>query len=124
MFPFGFHSNPALDKAVESATSNSNFVPRAAFFAVYVPRDTCLHRKTQLRLCCIPTSKRCELNDDEEKLGNILIGDGSSDIPMCSNEKAYVFLSEGIVTPLIPGRLQLYWPWGLQRCTCDSNTTH
>ena len=106
MFPFGFHSNPALDKAVESATSNSNFVPRAAFFAVYVPRDTCLHRKTQLRLCCIPTSKRCELNDDEEKLGNILIGDGSSDIPMCSNEKAYVFLSEGIVTPLIPGRLQ------------------
>ncbi|XP_015775019.1 PREDICTED: uncharacterized protein LOC107353211 [Acropora digitifera] len=94
MFPFGGHSNPSLDNAVESATSNSNFVPKAAFFAVYVPRDTCLHHKTQLRLCCIPTSKRCELNDYEEKLGNILIGDGSSDIPMCSNEKAYVFISE------------------------------
>ena len=106
MFPFGGHSNPALDKAVESATSNSNFVPRGAFFAVYVPRDTCLHRKTQLRLCCIPTSKRCKLNAEEEELGNVLIGDGSSDIPMCSNEKAYVFLSEGIVTPLKPGRLQ------------------
>ena len=106
MFPFGGHSNPTLDNAVESATSHSHFVPRAAFFAVYVPRDTCLHRKTQLRLCCIPTSKRCELNDYEEKLGNILIGDGSSDMPMCSNEKAHVFLSEGIVTPLKPGRLQ------------------
>ena len=42
--------------------------------------------------------------DCEEKLGNILIGDGSSGITMCSNEKAYVFLSEGIVTPLVAER--------------------
>ena len=91
---------------MESARINSDFVPRAAFFAVYVPRDTCLYGNTQLRLCCIPTSKRCELNDYEEKQGNVLIGDGSSDIPMCSNEKAYIFLSEGIVTPIKPERLQ------------------
>ena len=106
IFSFGRHLNPPFDKTVESAIINSNFVPKAAFFAVYVPRNTCLYRKTQLRLCCIPTCKRCELNDYEEKLGNILIGDGSSDIPMCSNEKAYVFISEGIVAPLIAGRLQ------------------
>ena len=80
----------------------------AACFAVYVPIDTRLYGNTQLRLCCIPASKRCELNDCEEKLGNILIGDGSSDIPMCFNQKAYVFLSEGIVTPLNPRRLQRF----------------
>ena len=100
--PFCWHSNPA----VESAIINSNNVPKAAFFAVFMPRNTHLHCETCLRLCCIPTCKRCELNDYEEKLGNILIGDGSSDIPMRSNEKAYVFLSEGVVTPLIAGRLQ------------------
>ena len=104
--PLCGHSNPASDKELESVVTNSDFVPRAAFFAVYVPRDTCLYGDTQLRLCCIPTSKRCELNDCEEKLGNIRLGDGSSDKPMCSNEKAYVFLSEGIVTPIKPERLQ------------------
>ena len=71
-----------------------------------MPRDTCLYGDTQLRPCCIPISKRCELNDYEEKQGNVLIGYGSSDEPMCSNEKAFVFLSEGIVTPIKPERLQ------------------
>ncbi|XP_029207608.2 uncharacterized protein LOC114971230 [Acropora millepora] len=106
MFPFGRHSNPALDTASELAILDADFTPRAAFFAVFVPRKTCLHCDTNLRLWCSPTSKRCELIAYEEALGNILIGDGISDRPMCSNEKAYIFLSEGIVTPLIPGRLQ------------------
>ena len=87
---------------------NSNFVPRAALFAVYVPRNTCLYGDTQLRLCCIPTSKRCKLNAEEEELGHVRIGDESSYVPMCSNEKAYVFLSEGIVTPLNPTRLERF----------------
>ena len=85
---------------MESASVSS----KSAFFAVYVPRSTCLHGDTELRVYCIPTSKRSELIDYEEKQGNIRIGDGSSSIPMYSNEKAYVFLSEGIVTPLKPGR--------------------
>ena len=79
---------------------------KSAFFAVFVPRNTCLHGDTELRLYCTPTSKRCEMIDYEESLGNILIGDGSSGITMCSNEKAYVFLSEGIVTPLVAERSQ------------------
>ena len=106
MFPFGRHSNPALDTASELAILDADFIPRAAFFAVFVPRNTCLHGVTELRLYCIPTSKRRAMIDYEERLGNILIGDGSSDRPMCSNEKAYIFLSEGIVTPLRPGSLQ------------------
>ena len=107
--PLCWHSNPAL----ESAIINSNNVPKAAFFAVFVRRNTCLYGKTQLRLYCVPTCKRCELNDYEEKLKSILIGDGSSDKPMCSNEKAYVFLSEGIVAPLKAGHLQgLHVRWG------------
>ena len=106
MFPFGRHSNPALDTASELAILDADFTPRAAFFAVFAPRNTCLHGDTELRLYCIPASKRCEVIDYEERLGNILIGDGISDRPMCSTEKAYIFLSEGVVTPLIPGRLQ------------------
>ena len=113
MFPFGRHSNPALDTASELAILNADFIPRAAFFAVFVPRNTCLHGDTELRLYCMPSSKRCEVIDCEERLGNILIGDGSSERPMCSNEKAYIFLSDGIVTPLNPRRLQrLYIRWG------------
>ena len=113
MFPFGRHSNPALDTASELAILNADFIPRAAFFAVFVPRNTCLHGDTELRLYCIPSSKRCEVIDYEERLGNILIGDGCSDRPMCPNEKAYIFLSDGIVTPLNPRRLQrLYIRWG------------
>ena len=104
--PLCGHSNPPSDKALESVITKSDIVGIAAFFAVYVPRDIRLCARTQLRLCCIPTSKRCELNDYEEKHGNIMIGDGSSDRPMCSNDKAFVFLSEGIVTPIKPERLQ------------------
>ncbi|XP_044171363.1 uncharacterized protein LOC114948882 [Acropora millepora] len=88
-------------RVVESASVSS----KSAFFAVFVPRKTCLHCDTNLRLWCSPTSKRCELIAYEEALGNILIGDGSSGITMCSNEEAYVFLSEGIVTPLKTGGL-------------------
>ena len=94
---------PAHDQASETS----------AFFAVFVHRNICLHGDTNLRLCCSPTSKRCQLIAQEEALGNILIGGGSSIRPMCSNEKAYVFLSEGIVTPLRPERLQgLNVRWG------------
>ena len=88
---------PAHDQASE---------PRRAFFAVFVHRNICLHRHTNLRLWCSPTSKRCQLIAYEEALGNILIGGGSSNRPMCSNEKAYVFLSEGVVAPLRSERLQ------------------
>ena len=102
------HSDPDSDKAFESVITYSDIVPRAAFFAVYVPIKTKLYLKTQLRLYCIPTSKRDNLNCYEKNLGNMLIGDGSSYEPMCSNEKAYVFLSEGIVTPLDPRRLQRF----------------
>ena len=78
---------------------------KSAFFAVYVPRSTCLHGDTKLRVYCIPTSKRCEMIDCEEKQGNILIGNGSSVITMCSNEEASVFLSEGKKK----GRLLVRW---------------
>ena len=88
---------PAHDQASE---------PRRAFFTVIMDRNTCLHGDTYLRLCCFPTSERCQPIAYEEKQGNILIVGGSSNRPMCSNEKAYVFLSEGIVTPLRPERLQ------------------
>ena len=101
------HSNPPSDKALESVITKSDIVGIAAFFAVYVPRDIRLRVKTQLRLYCIPTSKICKLSDYEERHGNVMIGDGSSDRPMCSNEKAYVFLkSDGIVTAVKPERLQ------------------
>ena len=102
------HSDPSSDKALESVITNSDLVPRATFFAVYVPRKTNLYLETQLRLCCIPTSKRCELINYEEKQENVLIGDGSSDRPLCSNDKAFVFLSEfeGIVKPVEPEDFQ------------------
>ena len=91
---------------MEATISESDSAGIGAFFAVYVPRDIRLRARTQLRLCCIPTSKRCELNDYEEKHENIMIGDGTSDRPMCSNEKAFVFLkSDGIVTAVKPERL-------------------
>ena len=41
MFPFGRRSNPALDTASELAILDADFIPRAAFFAVFVPRNTC-----------------------------------------------------------------------------------
>ena len=68
---------------------------------MYVPSKTKLHLETKLRLYCSPTSKRDKLIDYEEKHQNILLGDGSSDKPLCSNDKAFVFLSEfeGIVEP-------------------------
>ena len=71
---------------------------------MYVPRKTKLHLETKLRLYCSPTSKRGELIDYEEKQQNVLIGDGSSDELLCSNDKAFVFLSqfEGIVKPVEP----------------------
>ena len=104
VIPLCGHSNPDSDKALESVITNSDLVPKAAFFAVYVPRKTKLHLETKLRLYCSPTSKRGELIDYEEKQQNVLIGDGSSDEQMCSNDKAFVFLSEfeGIVKPVEP----------------------
>ncbi|XP_015747896.1 PREDICTED: uncharacterized protein LOC107327669 isoform X3 [Acropora digitifera] len=107
IFPFGGQTNPLLDETVEATISESDSAGIGAFFAVYVPRDIRLRARTQLRLYCIPTSKICELNDYEEKHKNIMIGDGSSDRPMCSDEKAFVFLkSDGIVTAVKPERLQ------------------
>ena len=106
IFPFVGQSSPPLDETVEATISKSDSEEIEAFFAVYVPRDIRLRARTQLRLCCIPTSKRCELNDYEEKQKNIMIGDGSSDRPMCSNEKAFIFLkSDGIVTAVKPEQI-------------------
>ena len=98
------NSNPDSDKALESVITNSDLVPKAAFFAVYVPSKIKLHLGTKLRLNCCPTSKRDKLIDYEEKQQNILLADGSSDKPLCSNDKAFVFLSEfeGIVEPVGP----------------------
>ncbi|XP_015747898.1 PREDICTED: uncharacterized protein LOC107327669 isoform X4 [Acropora digitifera] len=102
VIPLCGHSNPDSDKALESVVTNSDLVPKAAFFAVYVPSKTKLHLETKLRLYCSPTSKRDKLIHYEEKQQNILLADGSSDKPLCSNDKAFVFLSEfeGIVEPV------------------------
>ena len=106
--PLCGRSNPASDKELESVITNLDLVPRATFFAVYVPRKTNLYLETELRLYCTPTSKRCKLIDYEEKQENVLIGEGSSDRPLCSNDKAFVFLSEfeGIVKPVEPEGFQ------------------
>ena len=89
--------------------SNTESVRIDAFFAAYVPRDTRLDCQTQLRLYCSPTSKRDNVITSEEKHGNVMLDDGSSDDPMCLNDKAYVFLSPGIVRPVRAERLQGFY---------------
>ena len=87
--------------ALERAISNSDSVGKAAFFAAFVPRDTRIGSRTMLRLCCCATNKRGHLFETEtEVLGNILLGDESSKEFMHLGEKAYVFLAEGIVSPV------------------------
>ena len=89
--------------------SNTESVRKGACFAAFVPKDTRLDCQTQLRLYCTPTSKRENVYTCEKNLGNIMLGDGSSDDPMCLNDKAYVFLSDGIVRPVIEKRLQGFY---------------
>ena len=86
--------------ASERAISTSDSVGKAAFFAAFVPRDTRIGSSTMLRLCCCATNKRRDLVETEKVLGNILLGDESSNDFMHLGEKAYVFLSEGIVSPV------------------------
>ena len=86
--------------------SNTESVRKAAFFAAYGPKDTRLDCTIKLRLYCSPTSKRDKVRANEKEDGNIMLDDGSSDDPMCLNDKAYVFLSDGIVRPVRAERLQ------------------
>lgn len=88
------------------ANFNTEGVRKDVSFAVYVPKDTRLGTQTKLRLYCTPRSKKYAMIDDENKLGNIMLDDGSSDDPMCYNDKAYVFLSNGIVMAVNQDRLQ------------------
>ena len=82
--------------ALERAINNSG---KEAFFAAFVPRDVQLGKKTKLRLCCCPTHKRRDL-DIEKGRGYILLEEQSSDKPMYLEQKAYVFLAEGIDSPV------------------------
>ena len=83
-------------------------VPKAASFLAFVPRDTILNRKTKLRLYCAPTFKTIEIIDLETRLQNEMIGDGSSDEPMYDDDKAFMFLSKGVVEAIRPNLLQRF----------------
>ena len=86
----------------ESETQATNYnaerVGKAAFFAAYVPRNTRLGSRTKLKLYCSPTNKRGEMFEIEKQQGNILLEEQSSDELMYHEDKAYVFLSNGVVT--------------------------
>ena len=88
----------------ESETQATNYnaerVGKAAFFAAYVPGNTRLGSDTNLRLYCSPTNKRGEMSEIEKQQGNILLREESSDELMYLEDKAYVFLSNGVVTPV------------------------
>ena len=80
-------------------TLDTDSVPKEPLFAVYVPKDTCLHGEVNLRFRCTALTRRYQLDKDEKKQGNVKIGGGRSNRPMCPNEKAFVSLSQGIATP-------------------------
>ena len=79
-----------------------------ALFAAFVPRDTRLGRKTNLRLYCTPSNKREEMRMIEKKEGNELLQVESSSGYMYPGEKAYVFLpsEEDVVKPVKKERLR------------------
>ncbi|XP_015747899.1 PREDICTED: uncharacterized protein LOC107327669 isoform X5 [Acropora digitifera] len=88
-FPFRRYAN----------TLDTDSVPVEPLFAVYVPKDTCLHVGVNLRFRCSRITRRYQLDDEEEKQSNIRIGSGRSNRPMYPNEEAIVCLSQGITTP-------------------------
>ncbi|KAK2560327.1 Nephrocystin-3 [Acropora cervicornis] len=89
IFPFRRYAN----------TLETDSVPMEPLFAVYVPKDTCLHDGVNLRFRCSRITRRYQLDDEEKKQSNVKIGGGRSNRPMYSNEKAFVFLSQGIAAP-------------------------
>ncbi|XP_068705821.1 uncharacterized protein [Montipora foliosa] len=97
-----------IDQTVKSEINKLDYVPKAASFLAFVPGGTRLRNESQLRLYCVPTCKKREVQDDERKDDNVKIADGSSDEPMYFNDKAYMFLSEGIVTAISPERLRTF----------------
>ena len=86
IFPFRRYAN----------TLDTDSVPMEPLFAVYVPKDTCLHDGVNLRFRCTRITRRYQLDDEEKKQSNVKIGSGRSNRPMYPNEKAFVFLSQGI----------------------------
>ena len=88
-FPFRRYAN----------TLNTDSVPMEPLFAVYVPKDTCLHDGVNLRFRCTQITRRYQLDDEEKKQSNVKIGSGRSNRPMYPNEKAFVSLSQGIAAP-------------------------
>ena len=89
IFPFRRYAN----------TLDTDTVPMEPLFAVYVPKHTCLHDGVDLRFRCSRITRRKQLDDEEKKQSNIKIGSGRSNRPMYPNEKAFVFLSQGIAAP-------------------------
>ena len=74
-------------------------VRKAAVFTAFVPGDARLGYRTTLTLYCSPNRKRRNLFDSQSEENNILLEE-SSWKPLKPNDKAYVFLSEGVVTPV------------------------
>ena len=103
----GGGSGAVIDQAVESAINKSDSEPKAASFLVFVPRDAAINQITELRLYCVPTCKKREVDGDVPKT-NVKIGDGSSDKLMYCNDKAYMFLSGDVVTAVTPDRLHRF----------------
>ncbi|XP_068737301.1 uncharacterized protein [Montipora capricornis] len=101
-------SDAVIDQTVKSEINKLDSVPKAASFLAFVPGDIGLHEKSQLRVYCVPTCKKREVKDDERKQDNVKIGDGSADEPMYFNDKAFMFLSEGIVIATRPQRLRRF----------------
>ena len=90
-------------------TLDTDSVPIEHPFARYVPKDTCLHDEVDLRFRCTRITWRKQLDDEEEKQSNIKIGSGRSNRPLYPNEKAFVFLSQGIAAP---GSQTMHLRWG------------
>jgi len=76
---------------------NTECVRHAVVFTASLPVDTCIGSKTELSLYCSPNNKRRELIDSDDGL---LLKEESAWEVMQPEEKAYVFLSEGVVTPV------------------------
>ena len=89
IFPFRRYAN----------TLETDCVPMEPLFAVYVPKDTCLHDGVNLRFRCTRITRRYQVDVDEKKQSNVKIDSGRSNRPMYPNEKAFVFLSQGIAAP-------------------------
>ncbi|XP_068705851.1 uncharacterized protein [Montipora foliosa] len=106
--PLAGGAGAVIDQTVEPEVKKLDSVPKAASFLAFVPGDTRLHQTSQLRLYCVPTCKKPEVEEIEGKKDNVVIGDGSSDELMYFNDKAFMFLSEGIVAAIRPERLRKF----------------